>query len=181
MTTPKSHYVFFETYISNLNESWKTKADMIRFVFQDREKTLSFITTVTLYYYEAIRSFLAGNYVASIALSSASVEIALNNEKTKRGWGQSPDEWLPLKASLKLAGEHGLPANKLLDSNFYDTRNKFVHGETFPFMTRNTGLAYYGGDPSLATEQLRLAHDFLIVLYYREQPKVDTRKGQPST
>jgi hypothetical protein len=138
---------------------------MIRFVFDDREKTLLFVTPVEVYYYEAVRSFLAGNFVASIALSSASVEIAVNNENRMRGWTVKPDEWLGLWNCLKLAKKHGLPADKLMNSDFHKTRNKFDHGDIFPYISHKLGLADFGGNPNFAVEQLRLAHDFLIALY----------------
>ncbi len=82
MTNPEPHYAFFETYISNLNAVWKFNADMIRFVFEDWEKVQSFVYPVTMYYLEAVRSFLSGNYLGSVAASSASVEVAVNNENS---------------------------------------------------------------------------------------------------
>ena len=166
MTTPEPHYAFFQTYIFNLNETWKSNADMIGFVSKDREKTaLLFITPVLVYYYEAVRSFLAGNYVSSILASSASVEFALNNENKMHGWNKKPDDWLYLWNALKLASKHGLPAKKLLDSEFALFRDKFAHGDIFPFVSQTLGLASFGGNPNFAVEQLRLAHDFLIALY----------------
>ncbi len=172
MAVPEPHYAFFETYISNLNAIWKINADKIGFVFDDREKTLSFVTPVVAYYYEAVRSFLAGNFVASIALSSASVEIAVNNENRMRGWNRKPNRWLMLGACLKLAKNQGFPADKLLSSGFVSIRDKFVHGDIFPLISPKLGLADYGGNPNFAVEQLRLAHDFLIALYDPEQSKV---------
>ncbi len=114
MTTPEPHYAFFETYISNVNAVWKSNADMIRFIFERWEKVEWFVYPVTIYYLEAVRSFLASNYVGSIAASSASVEIAVNNENKKHGWNPKPDEWLYLYDCLKLAKKQGLPADKLL-------------------------------------------------------------------
>ena len=166
--TVEPHYAFFETYISNLNETWKANADMIEFVSKDRERALSFVSPVLVYYYEAVRSFLTSNYVGSVAASSASVEIAVNNEKKMRGWGQKPDDWLQLSDCLKLASKHGFPGDKLLASGFTITRNKFDHGNIFPFISHKLGLADWGGNPNFAVEQLRLAHDFLIALYSQE-------------
>jgi hypothetical protein len=165
MNTSESHHAFFETYISNLNAVWKNNADMIRFVFEDWEKVQSFVYPVTMYYVEAVRSFLASNYVGSVAASSASVEIAVNNENRKRGWNRKPDNWLDLWACLKLAKDRGLPAGKLMDSGFQKTRNKFDHGDIFPFVSQRLGLADAGTNPNFAVEQLRLAHDFLIAVY----------------
>jgi len=171
MAVPEPHHAFFETYISNLNAIWKTNADMIRFVFEDWKKVESFDYPVTMYYIETVRSFLAGNFVSSIASSSASVEIAVNNENRKRGWNRKPNRWLTLGACLQLAKKQGLPADKLLASGFVSTRDKFVHGDIFPFISPKLGLAEWGGNPNFAVEQLRLAHDFLIALYNPEQPK----------
>lgn len=171
MTDLEKRYDFFEPYISELSRNWKTNADMIWFVSDDKEKTLSFVGSVLVYYHEAIRSFLSGNYAGSIALSSASVEIALNNENRKQGWNSKPDDWLYLWEALKLARKQGLPANKLLDSGFALTRDKFVHGDIFPFISPKLGLADGGENPNFAVEQLRLAHDFLVAMYNREQPK----------
>jgi hypothetical protein len=163
------HYALFETYISNLNAIWKDNADMIRFVFEDWEKVQSFVSPVTIYYLEAVRCFLSSNYVGSIAASSASVEIAVNNENRKRGWRRKPDNWLGLWDCLKLAKKHDLPGDKLLASGFALTRDKFDHGDIFPFISQTLGLADSGGNPNFAVEQLRLAHDFLIALYNPEQ------------
>ncbi len=150
---------------------------MIRFVFEDWEKVQSFVYPVTMYYLEAVRSFLASNYVGSVAASSASVEIAVNNENRMRGWNRKPDDWLELWDCLKLAKDHGLPADNLMDSGFHKTRNKFDHGDIFPvFISHKLGLADAGTNPNFAVEQLRLAHDFLIALYNPKQPKVDDKK-----
>jgi hypothetical protein len=181
--TVEPHQIFFGTYISSLNATWKFNADMIKFVFEDWDKVASFVSPVTEYYLEAVRCFLSGNYVGSVAASSASVEIAINLENRKRDWALKPDLWLQLRACLEIAKCQGFPANKLLVSGFDSTRNKFDHGEAFPpfyLMSQKLGLAGWG-NPNFAVEQLNLAHGFLIALYSHEQPKVDGENEQPIT
>jgi hypothetical protein len=176
--TVEPHYAFFGTHISSLDTTWKFNADMIRFVFEDWEKVATFVAALRNYYLEAVRCFLSGNYVGSVAASSASVEIAINLENRKRRW--TSKRWLQLRACLEIAKNHGLPTDKLLISEFDLIRNKFDHGEIFPLfplISEKLGSAHWE-NPNFAIEQLSLAHGFLVALYAQEQPKVDREKEQ---
>ena len=181
MTERETAETYFGRYIASLNKNWKSNAEMVKFVFENREQIDElFLSPVSGYYWEAVRCFLTGNYAGSIATISAGVEYAINNENRKHGWGPKPDGWLELYCCLQLAKSQGLPADKLLEAGFHKNRNSFDHGDIFPLISRKHGLADFG-NPNFAIEQLSLATNFLLALYDRARPKIYSKGEQPLT
>lgn len=161
-------------------------SEKIAFVFADMEIYNRFSLIVRAYFANAITCFMASNFIASVAMSSASVEIAINEDERLLEYRGSLKEWRNLNVRLlSVAKEKGLPIEKLLIQGddlgkgnvwFILRRNKFAHGEIYlstqgqvPLLMdrkgKNIRVLLSSRPETMALQQLMSAHSFLKALY----------------
>ena len=84
----------FEPHLKQILQNWPTLVGKVGFVCDDWNISNKFPPLLAIYYYQAVLSFVTGNLAASIATSSASVEIAINEDERMQELRGQMKKWL---------------------------------------------------------------------------------------
>ncbi len=109
--------------------------EKINYFYEDEEIYNRFPQVVDLYFQNALGSYITTNYYASLAASSASVEVSINHDLRILKHRGEMQNWLNLNLDLlRIAKNEGLPIDEIMikdddlekeNVSFIIRRNKF--------------------------------------------------------